>query len=101
MKVYYSNRYDTLLEHAPGLHFFEDLFPNKTWNEYPECWRQLIQNGEVETIKCKTRDAILSIPASADVYLVRVGQAVVGSRKGEIIETPCPMDVFLMLETSN
>ena len=98
MKVFYSNRYDTLRDYEQGVPFFEEIFSDKTWNEYRECWLQLAEEG-VESIKCKTRDAILSIPTTLNVEILRVGQAVVGSRKGKIIVTPCPMDIFMMLET--
>jgi hypothetical protein len=97
MNVFYSNKFDTLRDYEPGVLFFEDMFSNKTWDEYPQCWRMLAGDG-VDKIKCKTRDAILTIPADLEVKIQRVGQSIRNSNKGEIIVTPCPIEVFMMLE---
>lgn len=97
MKVLYSNLFTTLQKYEPHVLFFEDVFVNNVWDQYQDCWKQLADRG-IEIIKCKTRDAILSIPETMPHTLYRVGQSVRTSNHGDIIVIEVPSVAFMALE---
>lgn len=90
MKIYYGEKLEDIKGQVPqGTIVFEDRFKKFTYAQYAECWQQLTG---INNVICKTRDAILTSPDSAEVW--RVDRSVRTSDKGAIVLIQVERDLF-------